>query len=100
MLSNDTGFHRKVVSSKGMSREDVDLWLILTDPLEARRYIEKFDWNCPPEWRPNKVILDSGREVLFEKMTDTDAVAAAMAILRDVEVPMVLREFRLQFWVQ
>lgn len=80
------------------SRADVDLWLILTDPEEARKYIAAFDWSCPPEYRPNHIVLESGREIYFSIMSDEDAVIAATAILRDVEIPIVLREKNLIQW--
>lgn len=101
MLQIGPGFHRRLkVNLNGMARGDVDLWLILTDPIEARNYIKAFDWNCPPEYRPDKIILDSGRTVNFNTMTDEEAVVAATAILRDVEVPMVMLEKDLQNWEQ
>lgn len=81
-------------------KEDVDLWLVLMDPSCARKFIEGFNWNCPPEWRPSKVVLDTGREILFEGMSDEDAVVAATAILRDVQVPQEMREKNMQFWEQ
>lgn len=83
-----------------MAREDVDLWLVLTDPIEARRYIAEFDWNLPPDLRPTTIYLDTGRQVDFKTMSDEDAVVAATAILRDLEVPMVMREKQLQMWEQ
>lgn len=80
------------------SREDKDLWLILTDPVEARRYIKDFDWSLPPDMRPNKVVLESGRVIYFSEMTDEDAVVAAMELLRSVEIPMIMREKSYSFW--
>lgn len=82
----------------GSRREDVDLWLILADPEEARRYISKYDWNLPPDMRPDKVVLDSGRVIYFKTMTDQDAVVAAMAVLRDCEIPMIMREKNYEQW--
>lgn len=79
-------------------REDVDLWLVLTDPICARKFINTYDWNCPPEWRPDKVVLSEDRVIRFEDMSDEDAVVAATAILRDVEVPMVMRTKNLEMW--
>ena len=76
----------------GSRREDVDLWLVLTDPICARRFIADFDWSCPPEWRPDKVVLDTQRVIYFDNMTDEDAVVAAMALLRDVQIPLEVRE--------
>lgn len=80
-------YHRAMASR----REDVDLWLVLTDPQCARQFIRDFDWNCPPEWRPDKVVMGEDRVIFFNDMTDEDAVVAAMALLRDVQVPIELR---------
>ncbi len=84
----------------GSRREDVELWLVLADPICARKFIADFDWSCPPEWRPSKVVLDTGREIYFAEMTDEDAVIAAMALLRDVQIPMEMKEKNLQYWEQ
>lgn len=77
-------------------REDCDLWLVLTDPKCAREFIAKFDWNCPSEYVPNHIIMNEGepdeRKILFNNMTDEDAVVAAMAILRTVQIPQEMRE--------
>lgn len=81
-----------------MARNDIELWLILTDPKCARRYIADFKWNYPPEESPTRIDLDSGRTINFENMTDEDAVIAAQAILRDIEIPLVMNEKNLQFW--
>jgi hypothetical protein len=77
-------------------REDCDLWLVLTDPQCAREFIAKFDWNCPPEFIPDHVIVNDGepeaRKILFKNMTDEDAVVAAAEILRAVQIPQEMRE--------
>lgn len=73
-----------------MAKEDIDLWLILGDPKEARQYIEDFDWRMKE--RPSQIQMDSGRTIYFESMSDEDAVVAAMAILREVEIPRIERE--------
>ena len=73
-------------------REDIDIWLRLGNPFEARRFIHEFNWNCPPEWRPDKVVTDSGRVIFFEDMTDAEAVVAAMEILRSVQIPYEMSE--------
>lgn len=82
----------------GSKREDVDQWLILEDPVNAREYIRTFDWNCPPQFRPGNITLNSGRTIYFETMTDEEACAAAACLLRDVEVPMVMRQKQLEMW--
>lgn len=73
-----------------MAKEDIDLWLILGDPVEARKYIEDFDWRLPE--RPGQITMEGGRTIYFESMSDEDAVIAAMAILRDIEIPRIERE--------
>lgn len=73
-------------------REDVDLWLVLTDPVCARKFIADFDWSYPPEWRPDKVVLDTQRVIYFDNMTDEEAVIAATALLRDIQCPLEMRE--------
>ncbi len=94
-------FTRMRLNYSGMAkREDIDLWLLLTDPVQAREYIARFDWSCPPEYRPTEIMLDSGRRIDFKDMSDQDAVVAATQILRDVEVPLVIRERNLQLWEQ
>lgn len=80
------------------SRSDIELWLILTDPIEARNYISSFDWSLPPDMRPDKVVLDSGRVIYFKHMSDQDAVTAAMELLRSVEIPMIMREKAYEQW--
>jgi hypothetical protein len=73
-------------------REDVDLWLVLTDPKCARKFIEDFDWNCPPEYIPDRVVMDTDRVIFFDKMDDSEAVVAAMELLRSVQIPIEMRE--------
>ncbi len=74
------------------TKEQIEIWLLLADPVEARRYIEEFDWCMPPELCPDKVCLDSGRIIYFTNMNDEDCVIAAMEILRSIEVPRIMRE--------
>ena len=73
-------------------REQIDMWLLLTNPFEARRFIHEFDWNLPLEDRPDRVIIDTDRVILFDKMDDNDAVVAAMEILRSVQIPLEMQE--------
>lgn len=80
------------------SRNHIELWLRLTDPAKAREYIAAYDWNLPPHIRPNKLYMDSGRTIYFDKMTDEEAVLAATTILRDVEVPMIMRDKQFELW--
>lgn len=76
-----------------MAKEDIDLWLILGDPKEARRYINDFDWRLAPGMPPPKYyVTNEGREFHFESMTDEDAVVVAMAMLREIEIPRVQNE--------
>ncbi len=81
-----------------MAREDLELWLVLEDPECARQYVKNFDWDLPPAMRPDKIILDNHREILFKNMTDEEAVLAAITLLRDVEVPLVMRAKNLERW--
>lgn len=78
------------------SRHDIELWLVLTDPEEARHYVQTFDWQQP--FIPDRVELDSGRKIFFDKMSDADAVAAAMALLRDIQIPREMHEKNLIPW--
>ena len=80
------------------NRDRVELWLLLTDPKEARKYIGDFDWNLPPKLRPDQIMLDSGKVIKFKNMTDDEAVVAASMLLRDVEVPMIMRSKQLEQW--
>lgn len=99
MLSANRSYNKIQVKCGHMARADVDLWLILTDPVEARNYISTFDWNCPPQERPKKcVIQETGREITFATMSDEEAVVAAMEILRQCEIPMVMAEKNLAAW--
>ena len=79
-------------------RNDIDLWLILTDPKEARDYIKNFDWRLPIEMQPSELMLDSGRVIHFKSMSDSDAVVAALELLRSVEIPEVMREKNIAKW--
>jgi hypothetical protein len=81
-------------------RHEVELWLIVTDPARAREFIRNYDWGLPPNMAPDRVYTESGRVILFKEMSDEDAVVAATAILRDVEVPQVLRTRQLEMWEQ
>lgn len=77
----------------GSKRDDVDLILVLTDPVAARKYIAGYDFNLPPDLRPDHIyIKDTGRVIRFENISDYDAVVAALAILREREIPMAMQE--------
>lgn len=80
------------------SRNSIELWLLVTDPDRAREYIARFDWNCPEQLRPDQITLDNGRIINFAKMSDEEAVIAATALLRDFEVPLVMKTKNLQPW--
>ncbi len=80
------------------SRYDAELWVALTDPDKARDYISGFDWDLPPAMRPNWIFLENDRQVFFSEMTDEDAVKVATIILRDVEVPRVMRQKQFERW--
>ena len=66
-------------------RSDLELWLVLTDPKEARHYIRFFDWQQP--YIPDKIEIDSGRMVDLSCMSDSDAVVVALFLLRTYQVP-------------
>ena len=68
-------------------REDVDLFLVLTDPKAARAYIRNFSWDMPADLIPREIVTNTGRVILFKSMTDDDAVAAALELARSIEVP-------------
>jgi len=71
------------------SRADVDMDLVLNDPICAREYIEEFDWS--PLDPPKFVVWGADEKIYFASMSDKEAVIAAHIILRDVEKP---REYR------
>lgn len=87
-----------IVKLKGMAcrRENVDLMLMLENPVCARKYIADFDWNMPDP--PKYIVYGIEEKIWFEKMTDEEAVLAAQIILRDVEIPQVWRTAQLEFW--
>ncbi len=72
------------------SREQVDLWLVLTDPVCARVYIANFDW-CQPEI-PDRIEVDTGRMIDLVNLTDEDAVVVAAFLLRNYQVPREMEE--------
>ncbi len=77
-----------------------DLHKRLLNPKQARDFIDKFDWGplAKPEW----IVLSGNREVPLDttKLNDDDVVAAALSILIDVEIPMVLRTKKFERWDQ
>lgn len=74
------------------SRKDLELWVVLTNPVEARHYVEHFNWNLPRHLCPTEITLDSGRKIDFLTMSDDEAVVAAQALLRDVEIPLIMNQ--------
>lgn len=88
-------FGKPIILEPMRSRNDIELWLKITDPKKAREYIAQFDWGCPEHWRPTQVFLNSGREIVFKNMSDEDAVIAATTLLRDVQIPVEMREKQL-----
>lgn len=74
----------------GPRRKTVDLAEALEDPLEARKYIANFDWNQPDP--PKYIVWGLEEKIWFDKMTDAEAVFAAKMILRDIEIPTVMRQ--------
>lgn len=79
-----------------MAREDVELWLILTNPFEARHFIEYFDWRQP--FPPDFIEIDTGRCIYLHSLSDEDAVALALFLLRTFLVPRELAEKNLAQW--
>jgi hypothetical protein len=73
-----------------MAKHDLDLWLVLTEPFEARRFIYKFDWRQP--YTPGRIELDTGRIVDLENLSDNDAVVVALFLLRAYQVPRDMAE--------
>jgi hypothetical protein len=80
----------------GVSREDVDLFLVLTNPESARYFILHFDWNLPIEMQPVEITLNSGRTVSFHEMSDEDAVAIALQLVRSITIPRAEIEHNLE----
>jgi hypothetical protein len=85
------------VNSRGMGARDIDLELLLNDPAEARKYIELFDWS--PLKPPKYVVIGLDEKILLAgPMSDEEAVFVAKTILRDVEIPAIMREKQLAPW--
>lgn len=83
-----------------MAREEVELWLIIEDPIRARKYVITYEWaHLPGALRPDRIILDNEREIVFSNMSDEDAITAAITILRDIEVPIVMTQMMLEKWI-
>lgn len=70
-------------------REEIDLSLSLEDPIRAREYIAKFEWDIPDP--PKYVCTNFDRYIYFDRMTDAEAVFAAHILLRDIQIPMEMR---------
>lgn len=77
-----------------ISRSDIELWLVLTHPDEARHYIKFFDWRQP--FIPDKIEVDSGRMISLHDMCDGDAVVVALFLLRKYQVPREEAEKRIK----
>jgi hypothetical protein len=82
----------------GARREDVDLWLVITDPVCARKFIEDYNAMLPPAIRIERVELETGRTIWLKTMTDDDAPVAAAQILREFEIPHVMNTKALEKW--
>lgn len=84
------------------TRPHPDLHKRLTIPAEARRHIEKFDWVAFgfPNGRPFSFSIDGRKYKTAMPMTDDDAVATALSLLLDFEVPIALEESMLEKWDQ
>lgn len=72
----------------GSRREDVDLEMVLKNPKSARTWIDDFNRRLT---EPLKyIVLERGNElertIVFETMTDAEAVEVAWHILQDFEV--------------
>lgn len=79
-------------------RKTPDLMELLDDPEEARKYIAGFDWNTPDP--PKYIVWGLEERIVFEKMTDAEAIFAAKMIVRDIVIPMELNQCKLERWEQ
>ncbi len=66
-------------------RNDLELVLVLTNPFEARHYIQHFDWRTP--YIPDAIEVDTGRLIHLENISDEDAVVVALFLLRQYQIP-------------
>lgn len=82
----------------GSRREDVDLWLVLTDPKDAREFIDDYNKALPPHLQIQRVELETNRTIYLRTMSDEDAVVAATHILREFEIPHVMNTKALEKW--
>lgn len=82
----------------GSSREDVDLWLVLTNPKDARTFIDDYNRALPPYLRFERIELETQRVIWLKTMSDEDAVVAAAHILREYEIPHVMNTKALEKW--
>lgn len=77
-------------------REDVDIHEILGDPTYARDYVTSFNWNGPP---PKQIVLSAFESVPARgPMSDEEAIRAARILLRDIEIPQIMKEKQLEKW--
>lgn len=81
-----------------MGKKDVDLYLKIQYPQGAREFIDNFDWS--PCDKPDHVFLNIDKSIPLDtaKMTDQEAIQAAIVIMRDVYIPSVKREKNLEMW--
>lgn len=81
-----------------MARPSPDMHRRLQDPSEARKYIDSFDWGPIP--KPKCIVLTAEKSVPLEgdQLSDEDAITAAICILRDVEIPLVMRTAQYECW--
>lgn len=78
------------------SQYDLELWVVLTDPAEARHYINTFDWRQP--FIPQRIEVDSGRMIDLEGLSDEDAVVVASFLLREYQIPREMAEKNLAMY--
>lgn len=89
-----------------MGWKDPDLRKTLENPHEARRFLRRdypyslfYDWN--PLDRPKAVYIDFDHIIPLEnpeKLSNDDAIIAALAVLRDVAIGQSERESAGQRW--
>ncbi len=80
------------------SRDQCDLWLVLTDPQCARIYISNFDWQ--DFHIPDRIEVDSGRMIDLVDISDADAVVVASFLLREYQIPREMADKNLEQWEQ
>jgi hypothetical protein len=75
-----------------------DLHKRLLRASEARRFIDEFDWNPLP--KPPHIFFDLDRIIPLDnsKISDDEAVTAALEILMSVMIPQAQRESQFAIW--